>query len=337
VTADTAAPRPRRRVAIVLAVLGTLAAGAVATGFAHAWGHETTDDAFVEGHLALVGAQVAARVIEIPVSEHAAVKAGQVLVRLESAELEARVARARADLDAAVNRQRSASAAAAAADAEGRMASAELRSAEQEAARARNLFDAGVGSRQQLDDATARHDSARARVASLASRAEAERAMLGSDAPVRQAEAALRSAQLDLAHATIVAPFDGTVGRKSVEVGALVQPGQPLLSLASAERPWVMANFKETQIPRMRPGAPAELRVDAYPGVVWKGHVESIAPATGAKYALLPPDNATGNFTKVVQRVPVKIVLDGPADGSDAPEAALVVGLSVEARVDVRH
>jgi len=333
---DVEAP-PRRRLAIVLAVAVTLVGGVIAMGFAHAWGHETTDDAFVEGHLTLVGAQVSGRVIELAVTEHQAVKASDVLVRLDPAELDARVAKARADLDAAVNRQRSASAAAAAADAEGRMASAELRSAEQEAARAHSLFDAGVASQQQLDDATARLDSARARVSSLASRADAERAVLGSDAPVRQAEAALRSAELDLAHATIVAPFDGTVGRKSVEVGTLVQPGQPLLSLASDEPPWVMANFKETQIPKMRPGAPAELRVDAYPGVVWKGHVESIAPATGAKYALLPPDNATGNFTKVVQRVPVKIALDGPAEGSDAPEAALLVGLSVEARVDVRH
>lgn len=320
-------------------VAGAVVAGlvvALGTGFAHSWGHETTDDAFVEGHLALVGAQVGGRVVEIPVSEHQNVKRGDVLVRLDTADLEARVAKARADLDAAENRQRSAAAASAAAEAEGRMASAELRSAEQVATRARNLFEAGVGSRQQLDDATARFDSARARVSSLASRAEAERAVLGSDAPVRQAEAALQSAEIDLGHATIVAPFDGTVGRKSVEVGALVSPGQPLLSLASDERPWVMANFKETQIPEMRPGAPAELRVDAYPGVVWNGHVESIAPATGAKYALLPPDNATGNFTKVVQRVPVKIALDGPTEGG-APDATLLVGLSVEARVDVRH
>jgi membrane fusion protein (multidrug efflux system) len=94
----------------------------------------------------------------------------------------------------------------------------------------------------------------------------------------------------------------------------------------------VIANFKETQIQHMRPGAEAEVRVDAFPGVVWKGRVESIAPATGAKYALLPPDNATGNFTKVVQRVPVKIALDGPAQETDA---ALRVGLSVQARVDV--
>lgn len=328
---------PRGRLGLMIAVVVTLVGGAVATGFAHAWGHETTDDAFVEGHLALVGAQVGGRVIAIPVTEHEPVKAGDVLVELDPAELEARVAKGRADLDAAVNRQRSAAAAADAAEAEGRMASAELGRAQQEAARAQSLFEAGVGSRQQLDDALARYESARARVASLVSRADAERAVLGSDAPVRQAEAALRSAELDLAHATIVAPFDGIVGRKSVEVGALVTPGQPLLSLASDEAPWVMANFKETQIQRMRPGALAEVRVDAFPDVIWKGRVLSIAPATGAKYALLPPDNATGNFTKVVQRVPVKISLDGPIDASDAPEAALRVGLSVEARVDVRR
>ncbi|HVP31179.1 MAG TPA: HlyD family secretion protein [Myxococcota bacterium] len=328
------ASAPRRRLLLLglgaAAALGVIALG---TGFAiGSWRQEKTDDAFVEGHLALVGAQVAGRVVDVAVVENQVVKAGDVLVRLDTADFEARVAKARADLDAAVNRQRGAAAAAAAAEAEGRMAAADLRRAEQDLARTQNLFSAGVGSQQKLDEALAQSDSARARVASLASRADAERSVLGNDAPVRQAEAALESAQLDLEHATIVAPFDGTVGRKSVEVGSLVTPGQPLLALTGEEAPWVIANFKETQIQHMRPGAEAEVRVDAFPGVVWKGRVESIAPATGAKYALLPPDNATGNFTKVVQRVPVKIALDGPAQETDA---ALRVGLSVQARVDV--
>src|SRR5262249_40376615 len=146
----------------------------------------------------------------------------------------------------------------------------------------------------------------------------AERAMIANEAPVLQAQAALREAELALEHAVITAPFDGDVGRKSVEVGANVSPGQPLLALAAREGNWISANFKETQVGRMRPGDPVEIRVDAYPDQVFKGHVESISPATGAKYALLPPDNATGNFTKVVQRIPVRIALEpdgaGPAD-----------------------
>ena len=151
--------------------------------------------------------------------------------------------------------------------------------------------------------------------------------MLGNSAQVKQAEAALQSAELDLSHTQVVAPFDGVVGRKNVDLGALVSPGQPLLAVTASVPPWVIANFKETQISRIRPGAKAEVRVDAIPDVLFRGHVESIAAATGATYALIPPDNATGNFTKVVQRVPVKIVLDGTSSDS------LRVGLSAQVRV----
>jgi membrane fusion protein (multidrug efflux system) len=143
-----------------------------------------------------------------------------------------------------------------------------------------------------------------------------------------------------------VAPFDGVVGKKNAELGANVSPGQPLVALTDDSRVWVTANFKETQITAMDPGDRAEIRVDAYPDVLLRGHVESLSPATGAKYALLPPDNATGNFTKVVQRVPVRIAIDAvegevaslpprAAPSADAPPW-LPVGLSVQARVHVR-
>jgi len=308
-----------------IAAIGVLALGARVVG--SVFGGESTDDAFVEGHVALVGAEVSGRVVEVTVEDNDRVQAGQLLVRLDPAEYEARVAKARADLDAATNRETAAQAAAASAEADGRAAETELRRAKQDVERVQSLFDRGVASRQQLDEATAKRDSAQARVAAAANRADSERAMLGNSAQVKQAEAALRSAELDLSHTRVVAPFDGEIGRKNVELGALVSPGQPLLAVAAAVPPWVIANFKETQIARIRPGAKAEVRVDAFPDVLWKGHVDSIAAATGATYALIPPDNATGNFTKVVQRVPVKIVLDEPA--SDP----LRVGLSAQVRV----
>jgi membrane fusion protein (multidrug efflux system) len=135
-------------------------------------------------------------------------------------------------------------------------------------------------------------------------------------------------------HPIAVAPFAGTIGKKNVEVGANVSPGQPLFAIAEDAANWVNANFKETQIEEMNPGDVAEIRVDAFPDHMIRGHVESIAPATGAKYALLPPDNATGNFTKVVQRVPVRIALDPSDAASAAPD--LSVGLSVDVRVRVR-
>jgi len=308
-----------------IGAIGVLALGARVVG--SVFGGESTDDAFVEGHVALVGAEVSGRVVEVTVEDNDRVQAGQLLVRLDPAEYEARVAKARADLDAATNREAAAQAAAASAEADGRAAETELRRAKQDVERVQSLFDRGVASRQQLDDAIAKRDSAQARVAAAANRADSERAMLGNSAQVKQAEAALRSTELDLSHTRVVAPFDGEIGRKNVELGALVSPSQPLLAVAAAVPPWVIANFKETQIARIRPGAKAEVHVDAFPDVLWKGHVDSIAAATGATYALIPPDNATGNFTKVVQRVPVKIVLDEPS--SDP----LRVGLSAQVRV----
>jgi membrane fusion protein (multidrug efflux system) len=320
--------RGHRRLVLLVAglgVVGVLALGARFVG--SVFGGESTDDAFVEGHVALIGAEVSGRVIEIGVEDNDRVQAGQVLVRLDPSEYEARVAKVRADLDAATNRESAAHSAAASADADGRGAETELWRAKQDVERIQSLYDRGVASRQQLDDAIAKRDSAMAHVSSAENRAESERAMLGNSAQVKQAEAALRSAELDLAHTRVVAPFDGVIGRKNVELGALVSPGQPLLAVTASVPPWVIANFKETQIARIRPGAKAEVRVDAFPDVLFKGHVDSIAAATGATYALIPPDNATGNFTKVVQRVPVKIVLD------DLPNDPLRVGLSAQVRV----
>ena len=144
-------------------------------------------------------------------------------------------------------------------------------------------------------------------------------------AHVQQARATLAQAELNLQYATVKAPVKGIVSRKTVEVGQIVQPGQPLMAIIPLENVWVTANFKETQLTTMRPGQKAKVTVDAYGGRVFNGHVDSIAAATGARFSMLPPENATGNYVKVVQRVPVKIVLDG---GQDA-EHLLRPGMSV--------
>lgn len=148
-------------------------------------------------------------------------------------------------------------------------------------------------------------------------------------AKVEQARAALETARLQLSYTRIYAPVSGRTNKKDVEVGALVQPGTPLMAVVKSGTPWVAANFKETQLSGVRPGCPAEVRADAIPGHVFKAHVESLSPATGSIFALLPADNATGNFTKVVQRLPVKIVLDPGQPGEDR----LSAGMSVIARV----
>jgi membrane fusion protein, multidrug efflux system len=324
-----------------LALCGAVvvALGVVAYWFVELRGRETTDDAFIEGHLVFLSPRVAGQVQEVLVEENQHVHAGQVLVRLDPADFEARVAHANADLEAAKNRMAQSMAAAAAASAQAHGAAARVKHAEQELERAKGLFERKVSSQTQLDAAVAERDAAIAEQRAAEQREIAERAMVTNEAPVLQAQAALREAELALEHATITAPFDGEIGRKSVELGANVSPGQPLLALAERGRSWVSANFKETQVGRMKPGDSVEVRVDAFPDKVWKGHVESISPATGAKYALLPPDNATGNFTKVVQRIPVRIALDPPGNPDDVaagPEDPLSVGLSVNVSVRVR-
>jgi membrane fusion protein (multidrug efflux system) len=322
------------RIAVLLALLG---AGLVyaATTLRSIWGTEATDDAFVEGHLVYVSPRVSGLVLEVLVEENQAVKAGAPLVRIDAADYEARAEHARANLEVAHNSLAQTHASAEAAAAQGRAAQARLLHAEQELARTRELALRGAASATALDSAQATRDAAVAELRAAQRREAAERAMLGNEAPVKQARAALREAELALGYTAIAAPIDGRVGRKSVEVGATVQPGQPLLTIVATHGNWVTANFKETQIGAMKPGDPVEITVDAYPGRAWRGHIESISPATGAKYALLPPDNATGNFTKVVQRVPVRVVLDsvsGEGAAGDDP-TALPVGLSVVARV----
>jgi len=337
---DTVEAAPRRDVARLArgAAFLLLLAGGVAYG-AHTlratWGTESTDDAFVEGHVVYVSPRVSGQVLDVLVTENQEVAAGAPLVRIDAADYDARVAHARANVDVARNSIAQTSASAEAAAAQARAAEARLSQTELDLTRARGLFAQGAGSKTALDAAQSGRDAAAAELRAAQRREAAERAMLGSEAPVKQAEAALREAELALGYTAISAPIAGRVGKKNVEVGATVQPGQPLLTIVATHGNWVVANFKETQIGAMQPGDPVEITVDAYPGRAWRGHIESISPATGAKYALLPPDNATGNFTKVVQRVPVRVALDAVtgegASGEDP--TALPVGLSVVARV----
>ena len=319
--------RPLLIGAAILAIAATVAYWALVLR-----GFERTNDAFVEGHLVFLSPRVGGQVAEVLVQENQHVQRGQTLVRLDPADFEVRVARARADLDAAHNRIAQTRASADAAAAQVAAVEAKLRHAEQELGRARQLFANGVASHTALDAAVAAHDGASAELHAAQERERAERAALGNEAPVRQAEAMLREAELALSHTVVTAPFDGVAGRKSVEVGANVAPGQPLVAVAEDAANWVTANFKETQIESMNAGDSAEIRVDAFPDAVFHGRVESISPTTGAKYALLPPENATGNFTKVVQRVPVRIALDA----AESDLAKLSVGLSVDVRVRVR-
>jgi membrane fusion protein (multidrug efflux system) len=347
--ADPSEAETARRTGLLrAAVLGVCLVAAAAVGlrwWLHARVRVRTDNAFVEGHVAYVSPRVPGNVLEVRVQDNQHVHAGDVLVRLDRAEFEATASRLRGQLQEARNRVAEARATVEAIDAERKVAEVELWRASQEADRVDALHRRGAASSKQLETAVAERDAAAARIRALEHRAAAEQALVENEAPVRSAEASLRQAELDLQYADVVAPFDGVVGRRSVEVGENVAKGRPLLAIASDAETWVVANFKETQIGHMEVGDAAEIRVDAFPGKIWYGHVESIAPATGATFALIPPDNASGNFTKVVQRVPVKIAIDRrdpplPEAGrnGDRPRLGdyLPVGLSVEASVIVR-
>ena len=349
--APPAAPGTRRRVVLALVVLAAL--------FGFGWGlkqwlygrsHESTDNAQVDGHIIPVLAKVSGYVTAVSVAENDRVGRDSTLVRIDEREYAVRLAQADADLAAAraasggngLSGQaqaavQSATGQRAALDANIAAARANAVKADADLRRMRELVEKQVVSRQQLDAAQAAADAAHAQLAAAQNSAGAAGAgITNAEAGVRLAQARLGAAQaardnaaLQLSYTRVTAPVAGIVSRKQVEVGQLVQAGQPLLTVVSDTGVWVTANFKETQLHDLRVGQDVELDIDAYGGVSAKGKVESVSAATGAKFALLPPDNATGHFTKVVQRVPVRIrVTEGL--GKDRP---LRPGMSVVAHV----
>ncbi|HDR9109873.1 TPA: HlyD family secretion protein [Burkholderia vietnamiensis] len=324
--ATAPAPSRARAPAIVaIAVLALLLVGSLLYAF------DTrdlgTDDAYVTGHLHVISPRVAGTVERVLVDDNQFVHAGEALVQIDRRDFDvrvaaqrARVAQTRADASRAV-------ALIAQADAALVAARADAEKAELDYARASELaHETPRGlSKQEFDAADAARKSARARVAAAdAQRRSALAASQAADAAAAQNDAELRDALLQLGYTTVVAPSDGYVGKKTVETGEHVAPGQALLTLVEPH-PWIVANFRETQLHNVRTGDAVQLRFDALPQRTFSGRIDSLSPATGAQFALLPPDNATGNFTKVTQRVPVKILLDGPA----ATEPRIRPGLSV--------
>jgi membrane fusion protein (multidrug efflux system) len=284
--------------------------------------HVSTDNAQVDGHIVPILPKVGGYVADVRVEENHTVKVGDTLVVLDDRDFRARLAQTDADLAALLatvssrTRVGQAEAAVAQAQANALKANADL-------ARVEPLAVQSVVSAQQLDAARAAATAAQAQLAS------AQAALVGADARVASARSARDQAALQLSYTRITAPSNGVVSKKSVELGQLVQPGQPLMTVVPLDDIWVTANLKETETADVTPGDSATVTVDAYKGQDFCGHVESLAPATGAKFSLLPPDNATGNFTKVVQRVPIRIAIDSGMDASHP----LRIGMSVNATV----
>jgi len=265
--------------------------------------HVSTDNAQVDGHILPILPKVGGFVAEVRVIENQNVKAGDTLVVLDDRDLRARLQQTEADL-AALLATVSSRTRVGQADAAVAQAQANVVKARADLARMEPLAIQNVVSQQQLDAARAAASAAEAQLAS------AQAALVGADARVAAARSARDQAALQLSYTRVIAPSGGVVSKKAVEVGQLVQPGQPLMTVVPLDDVWITANLKETESADVTPGDSATITVDAYKGRDFCGHVESLSPATGAKFSLLPPDNATGNYTKVVQRIPVRIRLD---------------------------
>lgn len=353
-TAAAEAPATRGsriRLAIILLVVATAVGFGIRTWIA---GQRvvTTDNAQVDGHITPIAPKVQAFVSRVLVEDNQVVKAGDTLVVLDDRDLALRLQQARADVASAraqAGSSRSAGQAAAmvattqaqAAGADAAVASAQAAATKAAAdlERYKGLAATKVIAAQQLDAAQAANDAAvanlqvaqRQAVAAHSQVAAAQAGLKGADARLAAAEAAVGTAETQVGYTVLTAPIAGVVARRRVEPGELVQPGQPLLSIVPSTDIWVTANLKETELEQVRVGNPVEFTVDAYHDLRFHGTVESLSPATGARFALLPPDNASGNFTKVVQRVPVRIAVQ-----SEDAEHPLRPGMSVDVTIKVK-
>jgi membrane fusion protein (multidrug efflux system) len=327
--------------ALCLSALVVAAGGWV---WASSSGTTATDNAYVRGDVTSLAPKVGGYVTAVEVKDNQAVHAGDILFRIDDRDYRARLAQAAANLEAEKARLANVDAETQLQHALIRQAEAQKRSAEADldlAAKASDrrheLIQSRTVSQAQVDESDAALAKAKAGVAAAGATVEAQKKHMtvlaaqreAAVAGVAQAQAARDLAQIDLDDTVVRAPVDGVVGNRQVRVGRLVAPGASLLDIVPVNDVWVVANFKETQIGHIRPGQRVHITVDAYPAETFDGEVDSFAPGSGAAFSLLPADNATGNFVRVVQRVPVKIRLIGnPLPGR------LVPGLSARVEVD---
>ncbi|HKJ73613.1 MAG TPA: HlyD family secretion protein [Alphaproteobacteria bacterium] len=307
---------------------------------------ESTDDAYVKADFTTVAPKVSGYIGEVLVKDNEPVKAGQILARIDNRDFRTALDQAKADVETAdasihdfdaqlalqqsVIAQQKANISA---------ASATLKYAKQDHTRYRDLMQTGYGTVQRyqsaeamLQEAVAKLQQSRAGLAAATKKLSVLNSQRGKAKAQRdKALATEHQAELNLSYTVIKAPVDGTVGARSLRVGQYVQAGTQLMAVVPLHAVYVVGNYKETQLTDMRAGQPATITVDGFPDVKLKGHIDSLSPASGLEFSLLPPDNATGNFTKIVQRVPVKIVID-----DNKLTGLLRPGMSVEPTVDTR-
>ena len=289
--------------------------------------YQSTDDAYVETTTVSVAPRISGQIIEVYVKDNQSVKKGDIVAKIDPKDYEVRLAQADAAYQRELLNQKNAKANLNASNSELELANTDVK-------RYTNLYAAGAVSKQTLDNAITKRD------ALMAQHTRAQEDVLSNsqsgnkvaDANIKVLKAQRDAAALNLSYTTIYAPQDGTVSSRRVEKGMMVNAGSPLFTLVPHEV-WVVANFKETQLRGMKPGMPVEIKIDTYPGKVFKGEIDSIQRSSGAKASLFPPENAVGSFVKIVQRIPVKIVFTEKIDQNEYP---IIPGMSVVPKIKTR-
>ncbi|WP_236190964.1 HlyD family secretion protein [Pseudomonas paraglycinae] len=337
----------KRRLFIFLLLVLLIAGGFFAHWFLKGRLYESTDNAYVQGEITRVSSQLSARIDEVLVQDNQHVEKGQLLIRLEPNDFRLAVDRANAALATreaerlqAQSKLTQQASLIAASDAQVATTQATLGRSQMDLSRAETLRKPGYVSEERVTTLSADAHIARSQVAKAQADAQSQRQQVNAltaeikrlDAQIANARADLAQAELNLTRSEIHAPISGLIGQRAARNGQVVQAGAYLLSIVPDEDIWVQANFKETQIGHMQPGQKAELLFDAYGDTPIEARVDSLFAASGAQFSLLPPDNATGNFTKVVQRIPVKLTFkaDNPLHGKIRP------GMSVTATVNIK-
>lgn len=278
---------------------------------------ETTDDAFVEGHIIRVSPKVTGIIEKLYVDDNEHVKKGKLLLTIDDRDYKVKYEQAKAAYEMALYKQKSAVV-------DKNAAQTDLKVAQQDFDRYKNLYDKGAVSQQEYDRAKSKYDLAKANLATAQQAVFSKEKNKVADAELKRLEAAMNQAKLELSYTKIFASEDGKITNRSAEEGAYINAGAPLFSIVPDKR-WVVANFKETQLNKIRVGQKVKIKIDAYPHLKLEGKVDSIQSSTGAKASMFPPENAVGSYVKVVQRVPVKIVFTSKID----PQYSIEPGMSV--------
>ena len=290
--------------------------------------YQTTDDAYVETTTVSVSPKVSGQIVKVLVKDNQQVKAGEVVAVIDKVDYEVKLQQAKAAYDRALLNQQNA-------HANLNAANSEIELAKKDVERYQNLYKAGAVSKQTLDKAVTHLESIQARQITAEQAifsANPSQASKVADAELNVLKAQKRAAELALEYTDIIAPIDGTVSGKKVEVGMMVQPGSPLFVIVPNDV-WVIANYKETQIRGMKKGMPVDIKIDSYPNKVFKGEIDSIQRSSGAKSSLFPPENAVGSFVKIVQRIPVKIVF---TETINPEEYQIIPGMSVVPKIKTK-